>query len=48
MIMSAKEKLLLILVFVVVIAGLAMTHFGNCFARFIETCFAVVFPPARL
>ena len=46
--MSTKEKLLLILVFVVVIAGFAMTHFGGCFARFIENFFAVVLPAARL
>jgi len=46
--MSTKEKLLIILVFVVVIVGLAMTHFGTCLARFIENCFAMILVTIRL
>ena len=45
--MSAKEKLLLLWVFVVVVAGFAMTHFGSYLAFFIEHCFALILPTPR-
>ena len=46
--MNTREKLLLVLVFIVVVVGFAMTHFGRCLARFIENCFAVVLLTIRL
>ena len=45
--MKTKEKLLLLLIFVVVIAGFAMTQFAGYLAFFIEHCFALILPIPR-
>ena len=45
--MSAREKLLMLWLFVVVIVALAMTHFGGWLVFVMEHCFAAIFPVLR-
>ena len=46
--MSTKEKLLLLWVFVVIVAGLAMTQFATYLGFVIQNCFASILVIARL
>ena len=46
--MSTKEKLLLILVLVVIVAGFAMTQFASYLAFVIQNCFAAILAIPRL